>query len=309
MFEWVTPGFDPAATVLVLLVALVTTAGGVRAATAKARAARERLVATPGGRIRLYRGGIITSIALTLAASAVAATDGVGLAALGLRPVGAGDVALAAGVSAWFALVVVVNHARFARARRDGARTPGRRGGEEALARIRFLQPVTAAERWLAGLLSVSVGIGEEVVYRGLFIAAGVGILGLDAWVAAGLSLLLFGAAHLYQGWRGVLGATVLGSLFTLLYDFTGGLFAPIVVHAVFDVAALVAGPLVARWVERRPPSPAATPAPGPAAAPAAGSTAPAPAAASPAAAPAASPAASPAVNPGPLTLRSATPE
>ncbi|WP_344503108.1 CPBP family intramembrane glutamic endopeptidase [Dactylosporangium maewongense] len=300
MFEWVTPGFDPAATVLVLLVALVTTAGGIRAATAKARAARERLVATPGGRIRLYRGGIITSITLTLTASAVAATDGVGLAALGLRPIGAGDVALAAGFSAWFTLVVVVNHARFARARRDGARMLGRRGGEETLARIRFLQPVTAAERWLAGLLSVSVGIGEEVVYRGLFIAAGVGILGLDAWVAAGLSLLLFGAAHLYQGWRGALGATVLGSLFTLLYDLTGGLFAPIVVHSVFDVAALVAGPLVARWVERRPPSPA----PAPAATPAAVSPA-----AAPAAAPAASPAASPAVNPGPLTLRSATPE
>ncbi|MFF5226875.1 CPBP family intramembrane glutamic endopeptidase [Dactylosporangium sp. NPDC000521] len=294
MFEWVTPRFGIADTALVLLVALVTTAGGIRAATAKVRAARERLVTTPGGRIRLYRGGIITTIALTLAAFAVVATDGVDLTDLGLRPIGAGDVVVAAVVSAWFALIVVVNHARFARARRDGTRMIGRRNAEETLARVRFLRPGTAAERRLAGLLSVSVGVGEEVVYRGLFIAAGVGVLGLDAWVAAGLSLLLFGAAHLYQGWRGALGATVLGVLFTLLYDLTGGLFAPIVVHAVFDAAALVAGPLVAQWVERRPSPPASA-----AASPVA----------SPAASPVASPAASQVVDSGALKLRSAMPE
>ncbi|GAA3189115.1 CPBP family intramembrane glutamic endopeptidase [Dactylosporangium siamense] len=307
MFDWLDPRFDVAASSLTLLLLVATVAAAAYGATAKARAAVERLVATPGGRIRLYRAGISRSVLLAVAAVAVVWTDGIDLTDLGLRAPGAVDGVVAVLVSAVLGLSVVVNHVRFARARRDGVHIRSLRAAEETLARVRFLHARTAAERAHAGLLALCVGVSEELVYRGLFIAAGIGLLGLDPLVAALLSLLVFGAAHAYQGWRGVVGATATGLLFTLAYNLTGGIFASIVIHAVFDVAAIVIGPWLAQRIEARPsPTPAVEPAVGPAVGPAVEP------AVGPAveltAAPAAAPAV-PATATTPLTLRSATPE
>src|SRR4051794_5437323 len=52
VFEWIAPSFGPAGACLTLLVLVAGVIGTVRGQTAKARAGRERLVATPGGRIR-----------------------------------------------------------------------------------------------------------------------------------------------------------------------------------------------------------------------------------------------------------------
>ncbi|MDG6109766.1 CPBP family intramembrane metalloprotease [Dactylosporangium aurantiacum] len=294
MLDWIDPRFDVGGAALTLLILVTSVAAALRASTAKARAARDRLVATPGGRLRLYRGAIRVSAMLAVAAVAVVWTDGVDLADLGLRAPVAGD-AVAAGLA--IAATVpssLVGAARFARARRDGTPALGVRGSTATLARVRFLHAQTPAERRLAVVVSVCVAASEELVYRGLFIAAGVGLLGLDAWAAALLSLAVFGVQHLYQGWRGVLGVTFIGLLFTLAYAWTGAVLAPIVVHAVFDVNALVLVPWVLQWVGRRP---ARTAAPAPAPAPTAVAAAPATAAT----------AAGPAD--GPITLRRAVPE
>ncbi|MEV4511837.1 CPBP family intramembrane glutamic endopeptidase [Dactylosporangium sp. NPDC049525] len=298
MFEWIDPRFDVAGACLTLLVLVTCVAAGARGATAKARAARERLVAAPGGRIRLYRTGVRTSAMLAVAAFAVVWTDGVDLVDLGLRAPVAGDAVVAGLVSAVFVSASVGGAVRVARARRDGTGVRGGRSAEETLARVRFLHPATPAERWLAGLLAVSVGVAEELVYRGLFIAAGTGLLGLDPWVAALLSLAVFGVDHLYQGWRGALVATLLGLVFTMLYASTGSIVAPIAVHALFDVAALVVAPWLAQHVERRPSrTPATAPTPEPVAAEPV--TAPEPVIAT----------APPAARGGPVTLRPAAPE
>ncbi|WP_327005583.1 CPBP family intramembrane metalloprotease [Dactylosporangium sp. NBC_01737] len=308
MFEWIDPPFDVAGACLTLLILVTCTAAAVRGSTAKARAARDRLVAAPGGRIRLYRAGIRTSMMLAVAAFAVVWTDGVDLADLGLdlptgRDVSTSVLLPSLLASAVLVPAVIAGTVRVAAARRDGdpdgADTRGGRrarslgGAEETLARVRFMHPTTAAERWLAGGLSAGVGVAEELVYRGLFIAAGTGLLGLDARVAALLSLVVFGVDHLYQGWRGAVSATVLGAFFTLLYAVTGAIFAPIIVHTVFDVTALVVAPWLGRRVERRP---RRTPASAPSLRPAPATTP--------------SPASTPATTAnGPISLRSAVPE
>ncbi|MBB6170253.1 membrane protease YdiL (CAAX protease family) [Nocardiopsis mwathae] len=101
------------------------------------------------------------------------------------------------------------------------------------------LAPRTPAERRLAAALAITAGIGEELLYRGLFIALGVSF-GLPLWAAAILSCVLFAIAHLYQGWWGLVGPGLVGVLFTVVYLGTGSLIIPILLHIALDVRSLL---------------------------------------------------------------------
>jgi membrane protease YdiL (CAAX protease family) len=107
--------------------------------------------------------------------------------------------------------------------------------------------PGNRAERALALAVAVSAGICEELVYRGLLIAVGVGLLGLPAVAAAALSCLVFGLAHLYQGVGGVLGSTLVGAVLAAVYLVGASLLAPVLLHALLDVRALLLVPPPAR--------------------------------------------------------------
>ncbi|ACZ87449.1 CPBP family intramembrane glutamic endopeptidase [Streptosporangium roseum] len=114
---------------------------------------------------------------------------------------------------------------------------------------VHHLLPRTTAERWYAAGLSVTAGITEEIVYRGLLIAVGMGALGLSKEVAAVGALAVFVAGHLYQGWRGMLVVTLLGAGLTSLYLRTGSLLLPILLHALIDLRGLVFVPRPRRAV------------------------------------------------------------
>ncbi|RCV55921.1 hypothetical protein DEF23_07660 [Marinitenerispora sediminis] len=101
------------------------------------------------------------------------------------------------------------------------------------------LAPRSRRERRLALAVSVTAGVCEELLYRGLFIAFGVA-LGLPLWAAAVLSCLLFAVAHVYQGWWGLVGPGLLGALFTLTYLGTGSLLIPVVLHLAIDLGGLL---------------------------------------------------------------------
>ncbi|MFF0574839.1 CPBP family intramembrane glutamic endopeptidase [Streptosporangium saharense] len=110
---------------------------------------------------------------------------------------------------------------------------------EKQLAAAHLL-PRTKAERWYAAGLSVTAGITEEIVFRGLLIAVGTEAFGLSREVAAALALAAFVAGHLYQGWFGMLAVSVAGLSLTFVYFRTGDLLVPILVHAMIDLFAIV---------------------------------------------------------------------
>ena len=62
-----------------------------------------------------------------------------------------------------------------------------------------------------------------------------------------------FGLAHVYQGYKGVLGTTAMGAMFTWLYLDSGSLLRPMIMHAAIDVVALVVRPTLVRWLSSRP--------------------------------------------------------
>ncbi|NKY97539.1 CPBP family intramembrane glutamic endopeptidase [Nocardiopsis alborubida] len=107
---------------------------------------------------------------------------------------------------------------------------------------VSAMLPRDRRERWAAAGASVTAGVCEEVVFRGLLIALGVS-LGLDAVVAAGLSLAVFAVAHVYQGRTGVVLVTLVGFGFTHLYLSTGSLLLPVFLHVLMDLRSLLVTP------------------------------------------------------------------
>ncbi|MES0835080.1 type II CAAX prenyl endopeptidase Rce1 family protein [Nocardiopsis tropica] len=136
-----------------------------------------------------------------------------------------------------------------------GRRSTGHRGRRAAAAPMTLpepergrglLVPRTTAERAMAGGVAVTGGVFGELLYRGLFIALVAG-LGAPLWMAAVLSVALFSAAHLYQGWWGLVSAGTSGTLFTVLYLGTGSIWVPVVVHVALDLRSLVFPPPAVR--------------------------------------------------------------
>ena len=90
--------------------------------------------------------------------------------------------------------------------------------------------------------LALTAGICEEFLYRG-FVMAALGRVGLATWAVVLASSALFGLAHAYQGWGGVVGTFVIGLVFGVSREMYGNLFPAIVWHSGVDVVAGIAGP------------------------------------------------------------------
>jgi membrane protease YdiL (CAAX protease family) len=107
--------------------------------------------------------------------------------------------------------------------------------------RVKF--PTNAARRaphtrvelswWVA--VSVSAGVCEEFIFRGYLIWLLQPVLG--EWGAAAASVIVFAAAHAYQGAKGALAVGLVGSFFTLMVLVSGSLVPAIAVHALIDAA------------------------------------------------------------------------
>lgn len=106
---------------------------------------------------------------------------------------------------------------------------------------VRIL-PASQSELVIYIGLALTAGICEEFLYRG-FVMAALVRLGLAGWWVLLASSALFGLAHAYQGWGGVIGTFVIGLVFGISREWYGNLFPAIVWHAGVDVVAGIAGP------------------------------------------------------------------
>lgn len=187
-----------------------------------------------GALIRFYRVSLLIGWAwVVLVALVPALAPGVRRGDLGLAwPSGSGASWAFAGTVALLILFGVTALA-IRRYVASGRPLPGQN-------RFSALIPRTSAERRLAGAVTVTAGISEELLCRGLLIATGVGVFGLPVLVAAVVAVVLFGLAHLYQGATGVLGTAIVGGILTALYLASGSLLLPILVHVALDARSLL---------------------------------------------------------------------
>jgi membrane protease YdiL (CAAX protease family) len=96
----------------------------------------------------------------------------------------------------------------------------------------------------MLGLVWTLAAFGEEMAYRGYLLerAAALGHHSSSAYAAGMVVIsLLFGVGHFYQGIAGMVGSSVSGLLFGLLY-LSGGrnLWLPILTHGFSDTIGLV---------------------------------------------------------------------
>jgi uncharacterized protein len=90
--------------------------------------------------------------------------------------------------------------------------------------------------------LAVTAGVCEEFLYRGFAMAA-LARAGIVPWAVVGISSILFGLAHTYQGRSGVVGTTLLGLLFGAARLAFQSLVPLMMWHSAVDVVAGMAGP------------------------------------------------------------------
>jgi len=117
---------------------------------------------------------------------------------------------------------------------------PRKYSGAAALKSFSYFFPATFTERRWWVFVSITAGVGEEVVFRGFMLH----YLHVFPWtlnltLALLISSVIFGLNHLYQGAGGVAGTAIVGFLFGLLFLLTGNLLLPIIFHGVMDLRLL----------------------------------------------------------------------
>lgn len=192
---------------------------GILIPTAVIRNRRQMQQPLTKARHLYFRDVVIQQVLLTLLAVMTAYTVQIPLRVGRIDPVG---IAVACGV---LIVLVLLMRPVWRRAVSTGDSTPQR------------IAPRNAEERWWWIAVSFSAGIGEEIVWRGVFTALLWWLLD-NWWVAAGVSAAVFGIAHAHQGLRKTIVITGIAAVCQLLVWWSGGLALAMFVHTGYDIAA-----------------------------------------------------------------------
>lgn len=117
-----------------------------------------------------------------------------------------------------------------------------KRGPVAPLGDVGALVPRNRPETAHAAMLSVAAGITEELAFR-LYLPLLIALVTGSALLAFALATLIFGAMHLYQGWKGVAATMVVGLVMAAVYLMTGALWVAMLLHALIDLNGLVLRP------------------------------------------------------------------
>ena len=232
------PEFGVATTIITVVLFAIVVGGSTWLGRRRIARLQTRRAVDPAALTRTYQRSLATWWPITVVAVVMAALDpGLGLTSIGLALPDGPDAFVT-----WLLAVGITALAVFGYYRRR-ALFAGLDELPPPLHRVATILPATAAERQLAIGVAVTAGVCEEVVFRGLLIAAGVGILGLSLWGSLLLSAALFGLGHLYQGRLRAAGAAVAGLLLGMLYVVSGDLLLSITAHVAVDLVAFLTVP------------------------------------------------------------------
>jgi len=88
-------------------------------------------------------------------------------------------------------------------------------------------------------LAAIENGFLEEVLVVG-YLLTRLQQLRVNPWAALGISAVLRGSYHLYQGFGGFVGNAIMGVVFGWYFQRTGRLWPLVVAHSLIDIAAFV---------------------------------------------------------------------
>jgi len=181
-------------------------------------------------RVKFYKGILMWHWPLTIGLLGWWLLSGNTLASVGLVPVVERSQWVAIGIGV---IVVAAQVVYLAMASRDSDKLAAIK---EQMGEIFSLAPQTRRESRLFDMVSVTAGVCEAILYRGLLLATLVPLAG--TWPAVFISSLIFGLGHAYQGTAGIVKTGLVGLVLALLTVSTGSLFIAIVLHTVVDLAS-----------------------------------------------------------------------
>ena len=121
-----------------------------------------------------------------------------------------------------------------------------RRGkGDFHIGQVGALLPRSRSELGWGAALAMTAGIVEELFFR-LALPLVITLLTGSALAGFAVATLLFGLAHGYQRWPGMLATTAAGALFAALYLHGGALWLAMFAHVLLDMNSLVLRPAFA---------------------------------------------------------------
>ena len=106
------------------------------------------------------------------------------------------------------------------------------------------LLPRNGSERLWGLILSANAGIVEEAFFRLVLPGLLYGVSG-NMVIAIGLSAVLFGLGHAYQGGIGIIITSLIGLYLSLVYAVSGALWVAIGVHFLVDAFSLWVMPAI----------------------------------------------------------------
>ena len=222
------------AVALTAALALLALTFAPRRAAANVAALRRDVETDPGARVAFYRRALL-SLPLVVAVYAVVVLvggeswRGAGISWDGDASRRAIPVSVAAlgGALLTVALIAVVL---------DKVR-PGL--VQRASDATKLIAPTNAAERRLWPYVSLTAGVTEELVFRGLFVLHLHALVpSLRPMLLAVLAAVAFGLAHRYQGPFGIVSSGVLGLAFGIVAVVVGNVLVVVVLHTLWDVVA-----------------------------------------------------------------------
>ena len=100
---------------------------------------------------------------------------------------------------------------------------------------IGFLLPTTSRESdvWIG--VAITAGFCEELVYRG-YLQTQFWSLLKNPWSAVALQAVVFGSAHVYQGWKAAAVTAIYGAVFGTLATWRRSIIPGIIAHSIVDI-------------------------------------------------------------------------
>jgi uncharacterized protein len=219
-----------------------------------ARFVAEEAVHGEAARLRFYRSWTLQGCASAVAAILlVLALPGVGLGDIGFRVPdvagldrfgitgGSTSTATLAGMLTGLLIAIVAVVVLGKINARKAAGKPAKEPQGQMKAILPMLPRTSAGRRGWA-MLSLSAGVTEEITYRGLILLT-LAVALPDTTPRPMLivvAAVLFGVAHWYQGWAGILTTGFVGGVMAGLYLSTGSLLIVMVLHTLIDLRALL---------------------------------------------------------------------
>jgi len=226
--------------ILLLLLAVAFPLLGARDFRLLLRQTREGVA---DARVNFYKGVLKFHWPLTIGLLAWWLLSGNGLESIGPIPVADGRQWVAIGVGVLAILAQVIYLAIVSR------NADKLSGIKKHIGDLAYLAPQTPREDRLFDMVSITAGVCEEILYRGLLLATLVSLVG--TWPAVVISSVIFGLGHAYQGISGIAKTGLVGLVLAWLTVSSGSLFIAIVLHAAID---LTSGRIMGKALRVTPP-------------------------------------------------------